>query len=126
MPRDGTDSSLVARAAARAASEKQGERTVILDVRNLIVITDYFVVTSGSSERQVRTIAEEIQKSLAESGARAVRREGESEGKWVLIDYVDIVVHVFGEEERDFYDLERLWRDAPRLDWEPSGAASSV
>ena len=123
--RDEADSSARAKAAARAASEKQGDRTVVLDVRDLIVITDYFVITSASSDRQVRTIADAIEKALGETGAKAIRREGENEGRWVLLDYVDIVVHVFGAEDRDFYDLERLWRDAPRLDWETSGAASS-
>lgn len=116
----------LARAAARAAAEKQGERLTVLDVRELIVITDYFVIASGGSERQVRTIAEEIQRVLREKGARPVRKEGELDARWLLLDYVDVVVHVFAEEEREFYDLERLWRDAPRVDWERRDAASSV
>ena len=111
-------------AAARAAAEKQGDRVAVLDVRNLIVITDYFVIASGGSERQVRTIVDEVEKALRELGMKPVRREGEQENRWVLLDFVDIVVHVFAPEERDYYDLERLWRDAPTLEWEDVGAAS--
>ena len=105
----------VAVAAARAAAEKQADRIVVLDVRDLIVITDYFVIASGGTERQVRTIVEEVERSLKPQAGKPVRREGETEGRWVLLDFVDVVVHVFADEERDFYDLERLWRDAPRV-----------
>jgi ribosome-associated protein len=114
----------LALAAARAAADKQAERVVVMDVRDLIVITDYFVVASGSSERQVRTIVEGVETALRDLGMKPVRREGEQERRWVLLDFVDIVVHVFAPEERDFYDLERLWRDAPLLEWEDVGAAS--
>jgi ribosome-associated protein len=119
------DSRDVALAAARAAAEKQGERIVVLDVRELIVITDYFVIASASSERQARTITEEVERSLRGLGVKPLRREGESEGIWILLDYVDIVVHVFREEERDFYDLERLWRDAPVVEWESADEAAA-
>ncbi len=115
----------VAVAAARAAAAKQAADIAILDVHELIVITDYFVIASGSSDRQVKTIVEEVERVLRDRGERPVRREGEGEHRWVLLDYVDVVVHVFAEEERDYYDLERLWRDAPRVPWEESGAASS-
>ena len=118
------DSRDVAVAAARAASEKQGSRIVILDVRDLIVITDYFVIVGGGSQRQVRTLVEEVEKALRELGMKPLRREGQQEGRWVLLDFVDVVVHVFAPEERDYYDLERLWRDAPVLEWEDVGAAS--
>ena len=111
-------------AAARAAADKQGERVAVLDVRDLIVITDYFVIASGGSERQVRTIVDDVEKALRAVGTKPVRREGEHENRWVLLDFVDIVVHVFAPEERDFYELERLWRDAPVLEWEDVGAAS--
>jgi ribosome-associated protein len=111
-------------AAARAAAEKQGERIAVLDVRELIVITDYFVIAGGGSERQVRSIIEEVEKALRDQGVKPVRREGIEDNRWVLLDYVDIVVHVFAPEERDYYDLERLWRDAPVLEWEDVGAAS--
>jgi len=115
----------VAVAAARAAASKQGAGIAILDVHDLIVITDYFVIASGSSDRQVKTIVEEVEKALRAQGVRPVRREGETENRWVLLDYVDVVVHVFAEEEREYYDLERLWRDAPRPAWAEPGAASS-
>jgi ribosome-associated protein len=111
-------------AAARAAADKQGERVVVLDVRELIVITDYFVITSGASQRQVRTIVEEIEKALRDLGRKPVRREGVEDWRWVLLDYFDVVIHVFADEEREYYDLERLWRDAPRLALDDVGAAS--
>ena len=108
----------VARAAARAAADKQAERVVVLDVHELIVITDFFVICSATSERQLKTVIEAVEDAIrGELDVRPVRREGEQGAGWWLLDYVDVVVHVFGEEERDYYDLERLWRDAPRLDW---------
>ena len=111
-------------AAARAAADKQGERVAVLDVRELIVITDYFVITSGGSQRQVRTLVEEIEKALRDLGRKPMRREGVEDSRWVLLDFFDVVIHVFAEEEREYYDLERLWRDAPTLEWEDVGAAS--
>ena len=111
-------------AAARAAADKQGERVVVMDVRDLIVIPDYFVIAGGGSERQVKTIVDEVEKALRDLGVKPVRREGEDDRRWVLLDFVDVVVHVFAPEERDYYDLERLWRDAPVLEWEDVGAAS--
>jgi ribosome-associated protein len=124
-PPDAEESRQAAVAAARAAAAKQAEHITILDVHGLIVITDYFVVCSGETERQVRTIVEEIEKALRDLGRKPVRREGESERRWVLLDYVDLVVHVFTEQEREYYDLERLWGDAPRSAWEDEGVASS-
>lgn len=118
-------SSDVAIAAARAAAAKQATDIVILDVHEVIVITDFFVIATGTSDRQVKTIVDEVEKALREQGVKPVRREGETEGRWVLLDYVDVVVHVFAEEERDYYSLERLWSDAPRVDWEEPDAASS-
>jgi ribosome-associated protein len=111
-------------AAARAAAAKQATGIVILDVRNLIGITDYFLIAGGSSDRQVRALAEEIERALKGEGQRPVRREGEREGRWVLLDYVDVVAHVFRDEERSYYDLERLWSDAPRVHWEAPAAQS--
>ena len=124
-PPDAEESRQAAVAAARAAAAKQAEHIAILDVHGLIVITDYFVICSGVTERQVRTIVEEIEKALRDLGRKPVRREGESERRWVLLDYVDLVVHVFTEQEREYYDLERLWGDAPRSAWEDEGIASS-
>ena len=90
----------------------------MLEVRDLIVITDYFVIASGASDRQVRTIADAVEKVLADKDRKPVRREGEREGRWVLLDFVDVVVHVFVDEDRRYYELERLWKDAPRIPWE--------
>lgn len=111
--------------AARAASSKQGEDVLVLDVRDLITITDYFVVASGASDRQVKTIAEEVERSLRTEGTRPVRIEGEAASRWILLDFVDFVVHVFHQEERDHYRLERLWIDAPRVEWGNGARASS-
>lgn len=116
-----TDPRHLARLAAQAASSKQGRDIVVLDVSELIGITDYFVIASGGSERQLSTIAEEVERQLKPEGARPVRREGESGARWLLLDFVDFVVHVFHEEERDFYRLENLWRDAPVVAWEADG-----
>ncbi len=118
-----TESRDTAIAAALAAASKQADDVVILDVHELIVITDYFVIATGSSDRQVKTIVDEVETALRDRDRKPVRREGETDGRWVLLDYVDVVVHVFAEAERDFYDLERLWLDAPRLSWEPDGVA---
>lgn len=117
-----TESRELVVAAARAASSKQGRDIAVLDVRELIVITDYFLIASGSSDRQVRAIAEEIERSVKAQGLRPVRREGEREGHWVLLDFVDFVAHVFLDEDRKFYELERLWSDAPLVEWEESAA----
>ncbi len=120
------ESRATAVAAAQAAAAKQATDIVILDVRELIVITDYFVIASGSTDRQVRTVVEAIEKALRqERGERPVRREGEDAARWVLLDYIDVVVHVFTDEQREYYDLERLWRDAPRVEWAESDAVSS-
>ena len=117
--------------AASAASSKKAERIAILDVSKQLVITDYFVIASGGNERQVRTIAEEVERRLATAyQVKPFRREGEREGRWVLLDYVDFVVHVFLREEREYYDLERLWSDAPVMhygdEWETERAAEAT
>lgn len=99
--------------AAEAASSKKAERIVVLDVSEQLVITDYFVICSGGTQRQVRTIADEVQRRLQEDHSlKPFRREGEREARWVLLDYVDFVVHVFHTDDRDYYNLERLWSDA--------------
>jgi len=112
------DSQALARLAARTAASKQGGAVVILDVREVITITDYFVIVSGTSDRQVTTIAEEIVKELKAKGVRPVRTEGGLGARWVLVDFVDLVVHVFHADERTHYDLEGLWADAPRIEVE--------
>jgi ribosome-associated protein len=116
----------VAIAAARAAADKQATDIVILDVHETIVITDLFVICSAGSMRQIRTVVDAVEDALRPLGEKPVRREGEPGGGWWLLDFIDVVVHVFGEEERDYYDLERLWRDAPRVPWQESDAATNA
>jgi ribosome-associated protein len=112
-----------ARTAAQAASAKGGDGTVIIEVGAVLAITDAFVITSGRNSRQVKTIAEEVEARLkADGGISPLRVEGLGDSHWILLDYGDIVVHVFLDETRDYYDLERLWSDAPRLSWEDEAA----
>jgi ribosome-associated protein len=103
-------------AAVLAAADKKARDIAVIDVGDFLAITDYFVICSGQSDRQVKTIAEEIEAKLKEIGVRPLRSEGNVEGGWLLIDYGVFVVHVFTDEARAFYDLERLWKDAPRPD----------
>lgn len=111
-----TDRALeLVRTAAEAASDKLGQDIIAFDVSEQLVITDAFLVCSGSNDRQVKAIVDEIEDRLRGIGAKPVRREGERDGRWVLIDYAEIVVHVQSEEERAFYALERLWRDCPMI-----------
>jgi ribosome-associated protein len=102
--------------AARAASDKLAQQIVAFDVSEQLAITDAFLLASAGNERQVKSIVDEIEDKLREIGAKPIRREGMRDGRWVLIDYGDVVVHVQHEEERSFYALERLWRDCPLLD----------
>ena len=102
-------------AAARAAADKLATDILAFDVSDQLVITDAFVLASGSNDRQVRAVVDEIEDKLRELGARPVQREGERDGRWVLLDYGEVVVHVQHEEERQFYALERLWRDCPTI-----------
>ena len=101
--------------AARAASDKLAQNIVAFDVSEQLVITDAFLLCSAANDRQVKAIVDEIEDRLRAVGAKPVRREGERDGRWVLIDYGDVVVHVQHEEERSFYALERLWRDCPTI-----------
>jgi ribosome-associated protein len=101
------------RAAAEAASDKLATDIVAFDVSEQLVITDAFLVCSAPNDRQVKAIVDEVEERLRQVGVKPVRREGERDGRWVLIDYADIVVHVQHEEERAFYALERLWKDCP-------------
>jgi ribosome-associated protein len=104
--------------AARAADDKQGADTIVLEVGAVLAITDFFVITSGANSRQVRTIADEVIQKLKKGGGPApLRVEGRSDLSWVLLDYGDLVVHVFLDETRRFYDIERLYRDVPVIDW---------
>jgi len=102
--------------AARAASDKLAENIVAFDVSEQLVITDAFLLCSATNDRQVRAIVDEVEDKLREVGAKPIRREGERDGRWVLIDYGEVVVHVQHEEERVFYALERIWRDCPTIE----------
>lgn len=103
----------LATAAAEAAADKLATDVVALDVSAQLVITDVFVLASAPNDRQVRAIVDGVEDRLRELGSKPVRREGEKDGRWVLIDYAEIVVHVQHAEEREFYALERLWKDCP-------------
>lgn len=102
-------------AAAEAAADKLAEDIVAFDVSEQLFITDAFVLCSAPNDRQVRAVVDEVRKRLSQLGAKPIRREGEREGRWVLLDYVDIVVHIQHTDEREYYALERLWKDCPIL-----------
>lgn len=115
------------RIAAEAAGDKLADDIIAYDVSEQLVITDAFVLCSASNDRQVRAIVDEVEKRLREEGGtKPVRREGEREGRWVLLDYLDIIVHVQHEEDRVFYALERLWKDCPQIDLPKSVNAHST
>ncbi len=99
--------------AAIAADDKQAFDPVALDVSAVLPFSDAFLLVSGRNERQVHAIADAIEERMLEHGAKRLRREGAGEGRWILLDFGDLVVHVFHEEERIYYALERLWRDCP-------------
>ena len=101
--------------AAGAAEAKQAEDLVALDVSGPLPFADIFLVASGRNERQVQAIASEVEDRLIEFGVKPLRREGRSEGRWVLLDFGDLVVHVFHDEDRMYYSLERLWSDCPAI-----------
>ena len=111
--------------AAEAAAEKLATDIIAYDVSEQLVITDVFLLCSAANDRQVRAIVEEIEERLRKAGARPVRREGEREGRWVLLDYLDLVIHIQHAEERIYYALERLWKDCPQVPLpEPVGAGA--
>lgn len=112
-------------AAAQAAADKLAHDIVAYDVSDVLAITDAFLLASAPNDRQVKAIVDGVEEVLLkEHGAKPVRREGERDGRWVLLDYIDIVVHVQHSEERVFYALERLWKDCPELDLPADAAAS--
>jgi ribosome-associated protein len=112
--------------AARAAAAKKATDTVVLDVGDVLSITDAFVITSGRNRRQVLTIAEEVEAQVkAVDGPAPLRIEGQADAQWVLLDYGDFVVHVFLDEVRRYYDLERLWADAPVVEWDEGVTAAA-
>ena len=112
-----TDRSLeLAKVAAKAADDKLATTIVGIDVSEQLALTDVFVIVSASSDRQVNSLVDEVEDQLRLKGAKPIRREGERDGRWVLLDFGDIVVHVQHDEEREFYELERLWKDCPEID----------
>lgn len=114
-------------AAAAAAAEKKASGIVAIDVSELLIVTDYFVICTGNSDPQVRAIEEEVEKRLREEfGLRPVGREGVRSRDWVLLDYGSVIVHIFQPDTREFYRLESLWKDAPRLDLPDFGSRAAA
>ncbi len=113
----------MATVAANAAAAKLADDVVVIDVSGQLVITDCFVIASASNERQVNAIVDEVEEKMRRAGYKPARREGAREGRWTLLDYVDIVVHIQHQDERDFYSLDRLWRDCPTVDVNLEGAS---
>lgn len=105
----------LARTAARAAAERKAEQIIAIDVSERLALTDVFLIVSGANDRQVRSIVDAVDEAMLKAGAKRKMREGFDEARWVLIDYGDIVVHVQQTEDREFYSLERLWRDCPLI-----------
>jgi ribosome-associated protein len=104
--------------AARAADDKKATDTLVIEVGPILAVTEYFVITSASNRRLVRSLTDEVEARIRQvSGRSPLRMEGAREQQWVLIDYGDIVVHVFSDDTRSFYEIERLYRDAPFIDW---------
>ena len=109
----------VALTAAQAAADKKAQDIVIIDVADQLYITDAFVIASASNERQVASVVDAIEEALAglPEKAKPVRREGERQGRWVLLDYIDVVIHIQHAEEREFYALDKLWKDCPTIEF---------
>lgn len=112
--------------AARAAADKKANDVLILDMREVANFTDYFLICSGNSDRQVAKIQEAIEERLRKFNLKPKRKEGERYRRWILLDYIDLVVHIFLQEDRDYYELERLWRDAPLVEWGAEDQAVSI
>jgi ribosome-associated protein len=105
--------------AARAASDRKAQEVIALDVSEQLVLTDVFLIASGTNERQVSAIVDAIEESMFKAGAKPIRREGKAEARWVLLDFGDVVVHVQHAEDRVYYALERLWKDCPTIELPP-------
>jgi ribosome-associated protein len=116
----------LARLAAQAASDKLATDILLIDVSERLAITDIFVIASGNNERQVEAIVDEVEERLRLAGAKPLRREGKRDGRWVLLDYSDIVVHIQHTEERVYYSLERLWKDCPVIEFTEHGESPAA
>jgi ribosome-associated protein len=113
--------------AAAAAAGKKADETIVLEVSGVLAITEYFVITSAGNDRLVKAIVEEVERRIDEvGGPKPIRIEGLADAQWVLVDYGDFVVHVFLDEVRRYYDLERLWSDVPRIPFEEEGPVTSA
>ena len=112
----------LARVAARAAADKLAKDILLVDVSDRLAITDVFVIVTGANERQVGAIVDAVEEKMRAAGTRPPRREGERDGRWVLLDFIDVVVHVQHAEERVFYALDRLWKDCPTVPFVDAGA----
>lgn len=106
----------IALTAVKALDEKKGREIAAIEITDLTALADYFVIASGSSNTQINALCDAVEKAMKEKGEDHLRREGYRDGTWVLLDYGCVTVHVFSEEAREFYDLERLWRDGKRMD----------
>ncbi|MCL1595634.1 MAG: ribosome silencing factor [Actinomycetia bacterium] len=115
-PTASVESVAAAATAAQAISDKKGVDIAILDLSGLLVVVDVFVIASGTSTRHVKSLVDDVEEALRIGDRKPIRREGKDHGQWVLLDYGDLVVHLFDAETRTYYDLERLWADAPRIE----------
>ena len=116
--RQNTKTRAFALTAARVAAERRCSDIVVLDLKGKSPATDYFVIATGTSDRQMRTVANEICEAAREQKLQRFGRAGYEQGRWILLDFIDVVIHIFDSEYRDYYDLELLWGDAERLKWE--------
>ncbi|MDH3498623.1 MAG: ribosome silencing factor [Acidimicrobiia bacterium] len=112
--------------AAEAIDDKKGTDVTLLDVSEILRIVDVFVIATGTNRRQVQALADAVEERLRDLGRRPLRVEGRSEAEWALLDYGDIVVHLFQPAVREFYSLERLWGDAPKLEWNPTPVSDTA
>ena len=120
------NSSEIAEIGARAALDRKANNVVVLDLRGLSSVTDFFVICSGNSDTHVEGIADIIKEKMHEHGVKLWHREGERKATWILLDYIDVIVHIFTENERELYSLERLWGDAPKATYDEEDDQSTV
>jgi ribosome-associated protein len=119
--RDDSEAEVFALAAARLAAERHCTNIVVMDLKGKSPATDYFVIVTGTSNRQMRSVADEIADEARQRGLQRFGRAGYEQGRWILLDYIDVVIHIFDSEYRDYYDLELLWGDAKRLTIDEAG-----